>query len=152
MLRCSLCATVLLFITTAAYSQTTLNQQLVFQDRAGTGSGSFFGTTTPFGFWIWCQPVSNNAYGTDCTGSVYFYDLGVNTGVDGEVTYFAQSGNTLAFTVTVSSVPNIAISNCVFSFSGTVNAGAVNTVNLTCDRPKGTGTDTKVAIQLAPAP
>ncbi len=151
MLKCALCATLLLLITTAAYSQTPLNQQLIFQDRAGTGSGSFNGTTTPFGFWIWCQPVSSNAYGTDCAGALYFYHLGIDVGVDGAVTYFSQSGNTLAFTVSVSSVPNTSISNCVFSFSGTVGEGASNAVSLTCGKPTGTGTDAKVAIQLAPA-
>src|SRR5215469_9301539 len=100
MLKFALFATVLLLITTAAYSQ-TLNQQLVFQDRAGTGSGDFNGKTTPFGFWIWCQPVSSNAYGNSCAGAMYFYHLGITAGVDGHVASFQQSGDTLAFTVTV---------------------------------------------------
>jgi hypothetical protein len=111
---------------------TPLNQQLIFQDRAGTGSGSFNGSTTPFGFWIWCQPVSSNTYGNDCTGSVYFYRLGITVGAAGHVASFQQSGDTLAFTVTVSSVPNGSkISNCIFSFSGTPTEGASNTVTLT---------------------
>ncbi len=147
----ALLVTVLLLFATAAFSQTSLNQQLIFQDRSGTGHGNFNGTDTPFGFWIWCQPVSGNAYGTDCAGSVYFYHLGITVGVDGAVTYFSQSGDTLAFAVTVSSVPNNALSNCVFSYSGTVSQGATNTVNLTCGKPTGTGTDTKVAIQLSPS-
>jgi len=152
MLKHTLLATVLLLITTAAYSQTPLNQQLIFQDRAGTGSGDFNGSTTPFGFWIWCQPVSSNAYGNDCAGAVYFYRLGITVGVDGHVASFQQSGDALAFTVTVSSVPNASkISNCIFSFSGTPSQGASNTVTLTCDKPTGTGTDSKVAIKLAPA-
>jgi len=119
MLKVGLFATVLLLIATGVYSQTPLNQQLIFQDRAGTGSGSFNGSTTPFGFWIWCQPVSSNAYGNDCTGSVYFYRLGITVGVAGHVASFQQSGDTLAFTATVSSVPNGSkISNCIFSFRG----------------------------------
>jgi hypothetical protein len=151
MLKFGLFTTVLLLITSVAYSQTSLNQQLIFQDRAGTGSGTFNGSTTPFGFWIWCQPVSSNAYGNDCTGSVYFYRLGITVGAAGHVASFQQSGDTLAFTVTVSSVPNGSkISNCIFSFSGTPTEGASNTVTLTCDKPTGTGTDSKVSIQLAP--
>jgi len=151
MLKVGLFATVLLLIATGVYSQTPLNQQLIFQDRAGTGSGSFNGSTTPFGFWIWCQPVSSNAYGNDCTGSVYFYRLGITVGAAGHVASFQQSGDTLAFTVTVSSVPNGSkISNCIFSFSGTPTEGASNTVTLTCDKPTGRGTDSKVSIQLAP--
>src|SRR5260370_24062937 len=101
MLKFALFATVLLLITTVAYSQTPLNQQLIFQDRAGTGSGNFDGKTTPFGFWIWCQPVSGNAYGNSCTGAVYFYHLGITAGVHGHVASVQQSGDTLAFTVTV---------------------------------------------------
>lgn len=151
MLKRTLFTTVLLLIATAAYAQTSLNQQLIFQDRAGTGSGNFGGSTTPFGFWIWCQPVSSNAYGNECSGAAYFYHLGIAVGVDGHVASFQQSGDTLAFTVTVSSVPNASkISNCIFSFSGTPTDGASNTVTLTCDKPAGTGTDHKVAIQLAP--
>jgi len=149
MLKFALFATVLLLITTAAQAQ--LNQQLIFQDRAGTGSGNFDGKTTPFGFWIWCQPVSNNAYGNSCAGAAYFYHLGITAGVAGHVASFQQSGDTLAFTVTVSSVPNASkISNCIFSFSGTPSEGASNPVTLTCDKPAGTGTDSKVSIQLAP--
>jgi hypothetical protein len=151
MFKYVLVAMSLLLLTTAAYSQTPLNQQLIFQDRAGTGSGSFNGQTTPFGFWIWCQPVSSNAYGTECVGSLYFYHLGITTGVDGQVNYFSQSGNNLAFTVTVSAVHNTAVSSCVFSFSGTVGEGASNRVSLICTKPAGTGTDTQVSIQLAPA-
>ncbi len=59
-------------VTATPSSAASANQQLVFQDRAGTGLGTFAGTNTPFGFWIWCQSKSNNAYGTDCTGSVLF--------------------------------------------------------------------------------
>jgi hypothetical protein len=126
MLKHTLLATVLLLITTAAFSQTPLNQQLIFQDRAGTGLGDF-------------------------TGSVYFYHLGITAGVAGHVASFQQSGDALAFTVTVSSVPSASkISNCIFSFSVTPSQGASNTVTLTCDKPTGTGTDSKVAIQLAP--
>jgi hypothetical protein len=151
MLKRTLLAAVLLLITTAAYSQTSLNQQLIFQDRAGTGSGTFDGKTTPFGFWIWCQPVSSNAYGNDCAGAVYFYHLGITVGVDGHVASFTQSGSALAFTVTVSSVPNASkISNCIFTFLGTPSQGASNTVTLSCNTPSGGGTDSKVAIQLAP--
>ncbi len=138
-------------LTATPSSAASPNQQLVFQDRAGAGFGTFAGRNTPFGFWIWCQSKSNNAYGTDCAGSVYFYELRIVAGVDGEVTSFSQSGNTVSFTVTVNSIPNTSISNCVFSFSGNVTQGASNSVSLSCGSPSGSGTDSKVAVQLAPA-
>ena len=129
---------------TAVNRPSTVNQQLVLQDRAGTGFGTFNGHQTPFGFWIWCQTALNsNAYGADCGGSMYFYELGISTGVDGSI-----SGNT----VTVESTPRNGSLSCTFtlpSFS-TVTAGATNTVGLTCSSPSGSGTDNKVAIQLTP--
>ena len=139
----------------AAMTATSANnaEQIVFSDTGAllTLSGNQNASSTPFGFWIWCQPVSNNAYGNSCAGAVYFYHLGIAVGVDGHVASFQQSGDTLAFTVTVSSVPNASkISNCIFSFSGAPSQGASNTVTLTCDKPTGTGTDSKMAIQLAP--
>jgi hypothetical protein len=131
--------------TTTAQS---LNQQLVFQDQAGTGIGTFDGNWTPFGFWIWCQtPLNRNAYGNDCAGSLYFYKLGITTGVNGSIT---STGS--GYSVTVSSTPsNGAVANCTFTLATPFSTGATNTVSLSCASPSGSGTDSKVAIQLAPA-
>jgi hypothetical protein len=30
---------------------------------------------TPWGFWLWSQPNTNNAYGNDGDGSIYFYAI-----------------------------------------------------------------------------
>ncbi len=81
----------------------------------------------------------------------YFYELRIAAGVDGEVTSFSHSGNAVSFTVTVNSIPNTSILNCVFSFSGNVTQGASNSVSLSCGSPSGSGTDSKVAVQLAPS-
>jgi hypothetical protein len=126
----------------------SLNQQLVFQDQAGTGIGTFDGNWTPFGFWIWCQtPVNSNAYGNDCAGSLYFYKLGITTGVNGSIT---STGS--GYSVTVSSTPSKgAVANCSFALATPFSTGATNTVSLSCASPSGSGTDSKVAIQLAPA-
>ncbi len=132
----------LVFTVSPAFAST--NQQLVLQDRAGTGFGTFNGTPTPFGFWIWCQtPLNSNAYGNDCAGSVYFYHLGIATGVSGSVSVSGSS-----YTVTVSGGP---VSSCVFTFSSPFTSGATNTVSLSCGSPSGSGTDGSVAIKLVPS-
>ncbi len=138
--------------TTSAVASTQSlapNQQLVFQDRAGTGTAPLAGGgSTPFGFWIWCQPTSANAYGQDCTGSMYFYALGITTGVNGGIVQ-ANGG----YTVTVSSTPpNGAISGCTFTLTTPFSPGATNSVTLNCTSPAVVkGTDNKVAINLAPS-
>jgi hypothetical protein len=129
---------------TATSRPSTVNQQLVFQDQAGTGTGTFAGQSTPFGFWIWCQTALNsNAYGNDCGGSMYFYHLGISTGVDGSI-----SGNT----VTVEATPPSGTLSCTFTLPNlsTITPGATNTVALSCSTPAGTGTDSKVSIQVTP--
>ena len=125
----------------------SVNQQLVFQDQAGTGTGTFDGSWTPFGFWIWCQtPLNSNAYGNDCAGSLYFYKLGITTGVNGSITSTASG-----YSVNVSSTPpNGAAANCSFTLTTPFSTGATNTVPLSCSSPSGSGTDSKVAIRLAP--
>jgi hypothetical protein len=129
--------------TTASIHPSSANQQLIIQDRAGTGHGTFDGQQTPFGFWIWCQTVSSNAYGNDCGGAMYFYHLGISTGIDGSI-----SGTT----VTVHATPQNGSLSCTFTLPdlSTITVGATNMVTLTCASPSGSGTDTKVAIQLTP--
>ncbi len=126
------------------------NQQLVFQDRQGTGKGTFSGSATPFGFWIWCQTTNNNAYGTACTGAMYFYKLGIAIGVAGSVTSFTSTSSTVSFTVSVSS-SNGLVSNCIFTFGpSSISSGATNTVGLSCVSPSGSGSDSHVAISVVP--
>jgi len=101
--------------------QTPLNQQLIFQDRVGTGSGDFNGSTTPFGFWDLVSAGSSNAYGNDCAGAVYFYRLALLWS-DGHVVLSTVGGCTCVH-VTVSSVLTlrrflIASSASVHSQSG----------------------------------
>ncbi len=136
---------ILLFLASLASIssvQASTNQQLVLQDQAGTGSGTFSGKSTPFGFWIWCQtPNNSNTYGNNCAGSMYFYALGIATGVSGSVTVAGNS-----YTVTVSGGP---ISGCILTFSSPFTSGATNAVSLSCGSPSGSGTDTHVAIKLA---
>ena len=104
------------------------------------------GQQTPFGFWIWCQTALNsNAYGADCSGSMYFYKLGISTGVNGSMIS--------ADTVAVESTPRNGSVSCTFTLPNlsTITAGATNAVGLTCTNPSGSGKDSKVAIKLTSA-
>jgi hypothetical protein len=53
---------------------------------------------------------------------------------------------------TVASTPNNGSVSCAFTLPdlSTITAGPTNTVGLTCASPSGSGTDSKVAIHLAP--
>ena len=55
------------------------SEQVVF---SGTGFGTFDGTPTPFGFWIWCESDSNNSYVGECHGAMYFYLLHITEAVE----------------------------------------------------------------------
>ncbi len=131
--------------TTATNHPSTVNQQIVFQDRAGTGLFTTANGPTHFGFWIWCQGTNSNAYGNDCAGSMYFYQLGITTGVNGSIDLANRTVSN------VSTPPGGAVS-CTFTLPdlSTLSGGPHNTVNVSCDTPAGTGSDSEVAIQVTP--
>ncbi|MDE3137073.1 MAG: hypothetical protein KGL59_10900 [Acidobacteriota bacterium] len=78
--KAGLCMVVLLLAASGAFSQSN-STQVVFSDTGGTMTlaGNSKATSTPFGFWIWCNGQaasgSNGAYGTACNGNMYFYGL-----------------------------------------------------------------------------
>jgi hypothetical protein len=90
--KVGLCTIVLLLAVGRAFSQSN-SRQVVFSDTGGsmTLTGNSKATSTPFGFWIWCQaaaaPGSNGTYAGACNGNMYFYALQTNaTPVVGFVT------------------------------------------------------------------
>jgi hypothetical protein len=76
----------LLIGASGAGAQPRNSEQVVF---SGVGGGSF-GGGSPVGFWIWCQADSRNPYVGECSGSMYFYALGITKGVEGEVTELSE--------------------------------------------------------------
>ncbi len=78
--KAGLCMVVLLLTASAAIAQSG-SSQVVFSDTGSTMalSGNSKQTSTPFGFWIWCDaqaaPGSNGTYTGACNGSMYFYKL-----------------------------------------------------------------------------
>src|SRR5919197_5711196 len=62
-------------------------EQIVF---SGEASGTFAGTSTDVGFWIWCAVDETGNY-DDCNGAMHFDALIPSKHVDGEVTELGTS-------------------------------------------------------------
>jgi hypothetical protein len=99
-------------------------------------TGNSKGTTTPFGFWIWCAgaaaPGSNGGYqnAQACQGAMYFYALDTHvTHVVGEV----SEGPSGIYTMTV--VQGTAAQ----LFSGTLHPAYACTLTNDTPDPKGPG-------------
>jgi hypothetical protein len=107
------------------------------------GFGTFSNTPTPFGYWIWCQSTSTNAYGVDCSGSAYFYALSPKTEqVAGTVTGSGSSGYTIDFWNTTGSFAMA----CELNNVAPPTNGPTNTVYITCSSPSGSGVSTNSIV------
>jgi hypothetical protein len=109
--------------TLAAQAGNSSGGQLVFSD---TGTGG------PFGYWIWCQSTNTNAYGVDCAGSVYFYELNkASISVEGTVTGSGSGG----YTITVWNKRGSFAVNCTLTNVPPPTRGPTNQVTETCTNP-----------------
>ncbi len=126
----------LLFVPSAGASQGV--EQIVF---SGTGGGTFNGTDTPMGFWIWCQPQSHNPYAF-CYGSMYFHDLGIVEGIhSGTVTEIADD----TYQMVVSSKDGSV--QCTLTNEPPIVGGPHNTVDVSCSSPSGSGQSTSAVVK-----
>jgi hypothetical protein len=111
------------------------SEQVVF---SGVGPGS----TSFFGFWIWCEGESENPYAGVCQGSMYFYDLGLTKHVVGWVSEPEEG----VYQMNVFSTLDGSVS-CTLSNDIPVLRGPRNTVHATCDPPSGfTGESTNAVV------
>lgn len=107
------------------------------------------GTSTPFGFWIWCaaeaSPGSNGGYqnANACQGSMYFYALDTHvTPVIGQV----SEGPSGIYTM------NVVQGTPAQLFSGTLHPAYACTLTNTAPDTKGPGHSVKVdCVFLDPA-
>jgi len=128
-------ATLLLSQPVMAQSAST---QVVF---SGTGSGTFGGKTTHFGFWIWCEGGSSNPYVGACNGAMYFYALGITRPVSGTAT-----GSGSLFSMTVHSPGKTPAVSCTLNNPNTPVSGPHNTVDVSCSAPSGSGSTTNAVV------
>ncbi len=127
-------AAVLLWVVPATVGQPNeRSEQVIFSVANVSPAFNYTAPTPPpndthFGFWIWCEgPVSINNYAGQCSGSMYFYGLGVTRPVSGLV-----SGSSGIFTMRVAS-PDGEIACGLANQSPNTGAGAQsNTIDVTC--------------------
>jgi hypothetical protein len=64
---------VMLCAASSAHAQcSSSNCQIILSGTALPATGS---QCTPWGLWVWSEPNTNNAYGNDGDGSIYFYGI-----------------------------------------------------------------------------
>lgn len=131
----------MLWAAPGAGAQPNSAEQIVF---SGIGFGTFAGTPTPFGFWIWCEDEeANGAYAGACAGSMYFYELGLVRGVFGEVSESEE-----IHTMDVQSADG-SVDCALTQGAETTTKGPTNTVNATCAAPSGGGTSTNAVVVVS---
>jgi hypothetical protein len=117
------------------------SEQVVF---SGTGSGTFGGTATPVGFWIWCQATNPNPpYVGNCNGAMTFNALSTTKHVmEGSITEIAEGQYQI---VVLSSDGTV---NCTLVNSPPPVSGPHNTVTISCSAPSGSGTSTSAVVNV----
>jgi|SRR5579863_3660104 len=128
-------ATVMLWVVPATVGQPNRrSEQVVFSTASVSPSFNYTAPTpapsdTHFGFWIWCEgPVSINKYAGLCSGSMYFYGLGVTRPVSGSVLESSPG----IFTMRVASPDNEIACGLANESPDTVAGAQKNTVDVTC--------------------
>jgi hypothetical protein len=144
-----LCALLLAFgvsaVANAGQGADHHSEQIIF---SGTGFGTFDGTPSPFGFWIWCQDAdSSTPYAGECNGAMYIYALGLTRGVEGEVSELSDG----IYQMTVSSRRNASLSCQLtneLNTDGELNQGPSNVVDVVCTTPSGEGQSTNAVVSV----
>ena len=126
----------------AGGAQAASSEQVVF--TTPVAFGTFAGTPTRFGFWIWCEASSRNLYQGQCNGSMYFYELGTPKHVvDGSITKLADG----IYQINVLSSKDSSI-NCTLTNTAPPQNGPNNTVTVSCTTPSGSATATGVVVNV----
>ncbi len=115
--------------------------QVVFSVNVLSGFGTFAGTPTPVGFWVWCEAESTNPYQGECNGSLYFYALGGPQHVTGTIRELAPD----QYQMHVTSAGGF---DCRLTNVLPVTSGPTNTVTLSCTSPAGTTTVPNVVVNV----
>jgi len=120
------------------------SEQVIF---AGRGTATFGGGDTAFGFAVHCEAESANKNAGNCTGFLYFHDLGLSGFVTGTE---SESGDTDVYILTVSTADG-SIACTLTNPSAPVN-GPNNTVTVNCSVPSGTATLTDAVVRVTAPP
>ncbi len=137
----SLLATTALIISLAPAASASSSVQIVLS--AQIPSSTTTGNLGPTGFWIWCEGASTNPYKGQCSGSMYFYDLGLVKAVFDSAPPVVTSN-----LVTVSVASSDAKIMCTLSASLPATSGSTNTISETCTAPARSGTINHAVVQV----
>ena len=123
------------------------SEQVVF---SGIGSGTFDGTATPMGFWIWCEADSANSYLHECNGAMYFYNLSITQGVeDPSASAFLESPDGIYHITVVDRATGGSIINCVLTNEATPpKHGPNNKIDVVCTTPSGSTTVSNAVVNV----
>ncbi len=112
---------------------------------SGGGSGSFAGMPSLFAFQIRCQNGQNGPASGPCSGTMYFFGLGMVQGLGGT---FVQTDG-VSYRMTVAASDGSANVICTLVTSGTISRGPTNTMNVTCTAPSGSGSSSSAVVVVA---
>jgi hypothetical protein len=123
------------------------SEQVVF---SGVTFGTFAGTSTPNGFWIWCEADSTNPYQGECAGSLRFDNLGVSgitKGVHGAIEEIADG----QYQIEVWSNTDDSV-HCTYTNTPPAVHGPKNTVTAECSAPVGSGSSNINVVNVTGPP
>jgi len=132
LLRATLIVSILAVASVAAAANNS--EQVIF---SGTGSGTFNGTPTPFGFWIWCEADSGNRYLGECHGAMYFYNLHIVQAVeDAGPGAVVENGEGLYSISVVDKKTQGTVVACTLT-NHSDDSGPNNVIDVICSAPSG---------------
>lgn len=120
----------------ATAAQAAGSEQVVF-------SGTGFGSSGPFGFWVWCEADSSNPYAGFCNGAMYFYALHLTQHVSGTI---SEGQTEDMYTMAVQSRDGSIM--CWLTNSVPVMSGPNNTVWATCSNPASAGMSASAVVNV----
>lgn len=136
-------STVALMAAPVAGSQAGGATQLVISGQ--TPPGTTTGNLDGFGIWVWCEdPDAGNPYAGACSGSIYFYNIGLTRHVFGGVLALNESTN---FSVHLTSSRDESV-DCIVSGSLPATKGPSNTISVSCSSPSRSGTLSNVVVRV----
>ncbi len=113
------------------------SEQVVY---SGAGTGTLGGTQSVIAFWVWCEADSSNPYTTRCTGAISIPALGLNKAVKGTI---SENPDHVYHLIVSSADGAIA---CTLTNNLPIASGPMNTVNIDCTAPMGSGTSTNAVV------
>ena len=116
-----------------------LHEQIVF---SGEAHGTFSGTQTDVGFWIWCAVDQAGGY-DDCNGAMHFDQLMPSKHVDGSVTELG-TGESQHYRMDVTSRDGTIV--CSLENTPPITSGRTNRIDISCSAPSGSASTSTAVI------